>query len=560
MAIFDITTPDGRKFRVEGETQEGALAALQQMLSAQAAPAQPQPAEPQQSAGMMATAADMAKSFAGGLGRGVTSLADTAAAALPVNMAMNAYQMANTAINGGGLLDIASAGMPDPNLRNLASTVTRGAVDYQAQTVPGQYAGTVGEFLPGGVAGKAPMIAGVIPGLASEFAGQLTDGTQLEPFARAAAAIAAPVAGQAVRYPGSVARAMYGTGNPSDERQAFGGLLEGLGVPMTAGQRVGNEATLRREMLTGPGQAIADQQTEAFTRAILGTIGENATRATPAVINDARTRIGQVFDDVARGVDITPDTTMVAGLQDALDTFTRRATSGTPRALPVILEETNSALATGATIPADRLIGWRSDLSALSTNADDAVRESAIAGLKVLDDALEQSLTAAGRADDVARLAEARGQWRNLLAIIKAASGAGSDTAEGLLSPSAIRNAVATQGRSAYATGTRGDIADIARAGESILRRPANSGTPAGLAAYNIPEILSAGTGGAIGSAMDLGALGTAGATVTALLAPALYRRAGMTDFVQNSIINGGPSVLQPKYLTSLSGLLASQP
>jgi len=40
MATFEITTPDGRKFRVEGETREGALAALQQMLSQQ--PAQPQ--------------------------------------------------------------------------------------------------------------------------------------------------------------------------------------------------------------------------------------------------------------------------------------------------------------------------------------------------------------------------------------------------------------------------------------------------------------------------------------------------------------------------------------
>lgn len=32
MAVFEITTPDGRKFRVEGETREGALAALQEHL------------------------------------------------------------------------------------------------------------------------------------------------------------------------------------------------------------------------------------------------------------------------------------------------------------------------------------------------------------------------------------------------------------------------------------------------------------------------------------------------------------------------------------------------
>jgi hypothetical protein len=65
--------------------------------------------------------------------------------------------------------------------------------NYQPQTTAGQYAKTVGEFAPaavagpGGVARKAAMT--VVPAVASEAAGQSTEGTDAEPYARAAAAI-----------------------------------------------------------------------------------------------------------------------------------------------------------------------------------------------------------------------------------------------------------------------------------------------------------------------------------------------------------------------------------
>ena len=543
-AVGTMPTPSGTQ-----QMNDNALSSIRQ--------SEPPPPPP----GMMETFADAAKAFAGGYGRGVTSLADTAAAAFPVNMAINAAQMAKTAYDGGGVLNTIMAGLPDPNIQNLASDATRGAIDYQGQTTAGQYAGTVGEFLPGGIASKAPIIAGVVPGLLSEFAGQQTEGTQLEPWARAAAATVAPIAGQALRYPGSAVRALYGTGNPSSERQAFGGLLDNLNVPMTAGQRVGNESILRREMLTGPGQRIADQQTEAFTRAILGTIGEQGSRATPAVIKSAGQRIGQVFDDVQNGVDVAATFDVATRATAISGSYAESVSQQSPIIRNIATKFEDAATSpTGGTVSASDVARWRSILGGMVDSPDPATREAAVAMREVIDDALQQTLTAAGRADDVARLVEARGQYRNFLAVVRAASGAGSDTAEGLLSPSAIRNAVATQGRTAYATGTRGDIADIARAGESILRKPANSGTPAGLAAYNIPEIMSAGVGGGLGSALDLGTLGTAGTTIAALMAPAAYRSLGMTGFVQNAIINGGPGLLQPKYLSSLSGLLASQP
>ena len=74
-----------------------------------------------------------------------------------------------------------------------------GVPDYTPQTVPGQYAYTVGQFVPGAAAipvegpgGFAANMAryAVAPGVASEVAGQTFKGTRAEPFARVAAGIA----------------------------------------------------------------------------------------------------------------------------------------------------------------------------------------------------------------------------------------------------------------------------------------------------------------------------------------------------------------------------------
>lgn len=66
---------------------------------------------------------------------------------------------------------------------------------HQPTTTAGEFARTVGEFVPGavafgpgGVAGNA-LRYGVIPGVASEAAGQVFDNTPLEPYVRAAAGI-----------------------------------------------------------------------------------------------------------------------------------------------------------------------------------------------------------------------------------------------------------------------------------------------------------------------------------------------------------------------------------
>ncbi|SFJ54715.1 hypothetical protein SAMN05216304_109135 [Bosea sp. OK403] len=62
---------------------------------------------------------------------------------------------------------------------------------YEPQTTAGKYAQTVGEFIPGAGRSLANQLRyAVAPGIATERAGQATEGTPLEPFARAGAAVA----------------------------------------------------------------------------------------------------------------------------------------------------------------------------------------------------------------------------------------------------------------------------------------------------------------------------------------------------------------------------------
>ncbi len=142
-----------------------------------------------------------------------------------------------------------------------------------------------------------------------------------------------------------------------------------------------------------------------------------------------------------------------------------------------------------------------------------------------------------GRTDDVARLATAREQWRNFLAIQKAATGAGENAAAGILSPSALRNAVVQQGRSSYAQGARGELGNLARAGEGILRPLPNSGTAQNIQAMGLPGLgwASAGAGlGSLAGGPTGGALGAAAGTVM----PGLLGMARMSRPAQNWLAN----------------------
>lgn len=152
------------------------------------------------------------------------------------------------------------------NKRLLALAEKMGSDTSAPRTVPGQYAETVASFLPGAVSFGASSAAevpgaltryGVVPGVASETAGQLTKGTQAEPYARMAGAIIPELALQGFQAAG---RAMSPVprmvdGMTDTEAQVAQSLLDdsrAIGAPITTAEAV--------QFATGGGTRAGDIQ------------------------------------------------------------------------------------------------------------------------------------------------------------------------------------------------------------------------------------------------------------------------------------------------------------
>lgn len=467
---------------------------------------------------------DMGKAAGAGVVRGVTGLADLPGAAV------NAYgDLVSAGLSRSGLTspefasmvgDSTSAAFPGGDgalFRGAASDLTGGATEFRGNTRAGKYAGTVAEFLPGaaalGGAGPVNLLRyGVAPGVASEAAGQATEGTPYEGIARVAGAVAGGIAPDLLTK--GLTKLISPNAGADPERLKLAKVLDDFGVPISAGQRVGNEALRRKEGLTGAGERLVADQQEAFTAAALKTAGITAKRANPEVLDEAAQRIGAVFDDVTRGLDVVPDSSAITKLAGAVDEYKSLAPTGNQAPLvSQVLAETTKFFRGGNPIPASTVNTWRSGLSKLTTSADAATRSAAQAALEAVDDMLEGAMRAAGKPENIERLATARGEWRNFLAIQRAATGAGADTAAGLLSPAQLKSAVVQQGRASYARGGRGDLGDLARAGAGVMDSLPNSGTPAGIRAMipggSLPAALGAGIGSGFGPAgAAIGALG----------------------------------------------------
>lgn len=154
------------------------------------------------------TALDAAKSLGTGIEQGAIGLAGMPAdiGRYLGNATMNGIEWAmgvpadQRAKNREATAKMADVGMfTPPTSESLTKTVEgiQGPL-YKPQTVTGQYANTIGQFIPGAVAGPGGLARkaalSVIPAVASEGAGQLTEGTALEPYARMAGALAGGVA------------------------------------------------------------------------------------------------------------------------------------------------------------------------------------------------------------------------------------------------------------------------------------------------------------------------------------------------------------------------------
>jgi len=424
---------------------------------------------------------------------------------------------------------------------------------YKPKTTAGEYAQTVGEFAPGAVGGGGSALSRVLarvalPAVASETAGQLTKGTDAEPYARIAAAVAAPGAI-------SAARRVITPFPANATRTDLANVLAHEGVDLTAGQRTGNRPLQWAESALGdmpfaggrPAETMTRQQ-EQFTAAALRRAGETAERASPEVVNRAFDRIGNQFETIGARNQVVPDRQFVSDLVAARDDYNNLVG---PHTRAPVVDNTIRDLShlmgqNGGPLTGEQYNAVTSRLAKLARNAktDPQLQEALQSMRNALDDAFERTLQASGNTADLDALRQARREYRNLLVIEKAATGAGSNAAEGLISPSQLKGAVVQQNRRGYARG-QGDYADLARAGDALLKPLPQTGTAPRQNIQNLITTLSAIIGGAAGS--PAGPLGAGLGAAAAVAAPATAGRVIMSRPVQaylgNQLLANAPQV-----------------
>lgn len=520
-----ITGPDGRKAVLtapDGATQEQILQKAQEVKSrwgefigggaatqpspvenrgrANAEPAPIPAATPQTPAsesakpGTDSTIVDAIKSFGSGAVEGLTGLAGLPGDLQRMGLAALDKGARAFGYEGPEIGKIAEAAPPglgglmpsSETMQHFAEKVV--GEMHQPQTTAGEYARTAGHFAPAAVGGPGSLAQRAltrvaVPAAFSETAGQVTKGTEIEPYARVAGGIVGAV------VPSVAARVASPVRSASNERLAAAERLRQQGVTsITAGQATGSEALRGAEShlsaLPGAGgraAAMREEVGEQYTRAVLRHAGEDAPRATPEVIDHAFTRIGQAFDDVASRTNMPLDRPLMNAIATAQSEYNLLVPAS--QRAPIIHEiiddirgaRAGAAGGAGPTLGGRAYMAYRSllDRAARAARENPELSNALFSLRNALDDALGRGATTA----DLELLRGARRQYRNLLVVENAVTGAGEQTAAGLISPSQLRAAVKNQNKRAYARGTA-DLAQLARDGEAVLKPLPQSGTP----------------------------------------------------------------------------------
>lgn len=445
-----------------------------------------------------------------------------------------------------------------PRARAGLSAVTGGASEYAPQTTAGEFAGTVGEFLPGAAAfgGMSPsnlLRFGVLPGTASEAAGQVTEGSEAEPYARVAAALLSPA------VPALASRAVTPM-RIAPERIAAADVLRAEGVRPTAGQLTGNRnlKAMESELGGGATAALLDDQAAAFTDAAMRRAGGQglATPENMTVMND---RLSTGFRDISARNVLQADGQLGQDIGRTLNTYRRVLPSEQREIVQNLADDIVTRFrAGGGTMPGTDYQTIRSRLTKTAHKARNSDTEfaDAIRGLRdSLDDGMARSVTP----EDAAEWARLRREYGNMKVLEKAATGAGENAALGSISPAKLRQA-AVSGRSGQYARAEGDFDELARAGESLLRPLPDSGTSTRFNARTLGGVM--GAGGAGTGALAGGPAGAVLGALAGVMVPAVAGRALMSRPVQAYLANQllGPTRLgDPRMAGVVEALIGQQ-
>tara|TARA_R110001606_G_scaffold157222_1_gene300222 strand:- start:326 stop:2143 length:1818 start_codon:yes stop_codon:yes gene_type:complete len=361
-------------------------------------------------------------------------------------------------------------------VRPALEDLTSGFSEYEAQSTPGQFTSTLGEFaggaavMPFGGPVKA-MASTIAPAIASETAGQLTEGSEYEGIARLAAALGTPAALSGART--SLQKAALGPdvlmNVPGSARPKAISLLESYDIPMTTGLKTGSE---KLRMVEGSLEVPLETKT-GLTAAVMKMTGSDKPLATGPALDEIGTRLGAVFDRAENFSGGVPQQNLGASAMNVLDEHMQFAGDDViPQALTKVANKISGAAETGANLSGKTLQDMRKILRKVMNGKgkDSAVTMKAAQDLNNLVDDFMIETVRARNPKMVPELMQARDQYRAFLTVMETMKRSpGSTSAGGIISPQALSGALRKREGENYLRGTGTDLAKLARAAEEVV-------------------------------------------------------------------------------------------
>lgn len=343
--------------------------------------------------------------------------------------------------------------------------------------IAGNIAGNVAAFAPTAMIPGANTITGA--GLIGAGMGAIGPVASDESRAsNIAIGAAGGAAGQGIANAvGRAVRPVQSTLNPvQSELAAKAGQM---GIPLTAGQKTGSrplqitESVLENLPFTADAQlAQRAAQRGAFNKAASKTIGENADLITPEVLNAAKTRIGDTFNQLSARNTVGLNDDFVDAIVKISGDINGFSSPQIEKTLDKALDLASKKTISGREYQSIRSTLGRQANSAMSSDADLG------RALKAVQSALDDAATGSISEADKAAWATARKQWQALKVIEKAAAPTTADAVAGNVSPAKLASALNTADKGfKYGKGQQ-ELGDLARIGQAFVKDGIpNSGT-----------------------------------------------------------------------------------
>jgi hypothetical protein len=477
--------------------------------------------------GVMGTVADVARSIPSGVRAGLEGLAGIGGDVynLEVSAAEKLAQWLGASPETVAEIKAARGQNWLPTSQDVAETVTNPVIGeaYEPTSRMGKVAHTLGSFLPG--AGRSISRTVVGPTAGTEIGGEIGEAYGDEGLGRLLGGLSGAVA------PGAMSRMVAGRRLEGPSRQHVQTLTD-EGVDLTGGQATGQKwlQAIETGPFEGKAAALAERQGEQFSRAALGRAGVNADRASPDVLRNAFDEIGNEYDAlIANSGGVPLDTPLQNELLGTVVDYQQlKGVAAAPLIETYFTRITDAAQANGGIVPADVFQTIRSDIARnLRTTKDPEIIQT----LRSMQDSLFDSIGRNGSPEIVEAWRDVNNRYRNLKIIEKSMGGAGSETAQGFVTPGKLRTAVEAGDRGGYVRG-RGDYADLARAGaDKMTPLPQSGTTPRAL-----PYVIGGTAGAAAQRALE-GDLKGAGLLAAGAVAPALASKLLTSRPVRTSLV-----------------------